>query len=358
MGAYSLYLRGIHPLLFRLNAEQAHRLAQLSLRAAPVWRALGPGPNRDPRLAVDLGQLRLPNPIGLAPGFDKDADVLPALQHLGFGFLAPGAVMSEPRPGNPKPRLGRIVEQQAVLNCMGLPSKGLDHAVTRLRHLTDRRIPIMVDVQGLTPVQILENFVAIQPHADAVQLSLACPNTGDTDRNRDFDGIVWLLKAAAEARTRPLFVKVPHDFHRELRNRLPEFLEACLEAGVDGVVASATRRHASPGLSRASATLSGKPVFRDTLELVREIAAHADDRLVIIASGGVMTGRDAFELLRAGASAIQIYSAFVYRGWLAPHLINGELLQVLEQEGLASLLDLRRPAPTAGGQPPAPTESQ
>jgi dihydroorotate dehydrogenase len=358
MDAYSLYLRGIHPLLFRLNAEHAHRLAQMSLRVPAVWRALGPGPSRDPRLAVDLGRLRLPSPIGLAPGFDKDADVLPALQHLGFGFLAPGAVMSEPRPGNPKPRLGRVVDQQAVLNCMGLPSKGLDHAVTRLRQFTDRRIPVVVDVQGLTPVQILENFVAIQAHADGVQLSLACPNTGDTDRNREFDGIVWLLKAAAGARTRPLFVKVPHDFHRELRSRLPDFLEACLEAGVDGVVASATRRHATPELSRDSATLSGKPVFGDTLELVKEIAAHAGDRLAIIASGGVMTGRDAYEMLRAGARAIQIYSAFVYRGWLAPDLINRELVQVLEEEGFASLRDLRRDVPTAGGQPPATTASQ
>src|SRR4051794_7727834 len=103
------YLFLIRPLLFRLSGDRAHRLAQLALRWPPPWRLVGPGPGADPRLATRLSEVALPNPIGLAPGFDKDADLLGALQHLGFGYLAAGAIMRDYRPGNPAPRLDRLV---------------------------------------------------------------------------------------------------------------------------------------------------------------------------------------------------------------------------------------------------------
>src|SRR5688500_7089154 len=102
------YLSIIRPLLFRLPADDAHRLAHAALRWPAMWRLVGPGPDHDPRLEIELGGVRLANPVGLAPGFDKDCERLAALQHLGFGCLSPGAIMADARPGNPEPRLGRI----------------------------------------------------------------------------------------------------------------------------------------------------------------------------------------------------------------------------------------------------------
>ncbi len=341
------YTQLVRPVLFRVSADRAHALAQVALRWPLPWRLLGSGPHLDSRLAVELHGLRLPNPVGLAPGFDKDADLLASLQHLGFGFLAPGAIMRDYRPGNPAPRLGRLVEQQGLINCMGLPSKGREHAIANLRRLARRHVPVFADVQGVSPEQILDNVVAIQPYADALELSLACPNTADTDRNKGLAAVAELLREIARVRNRPVFSKVPHEFHRERHDQLPAFLDACLAAGIEGVIASATGRYETTRLSRGVGSLAGKPIFQDTLALVREIAAHAGGRLSIIASGGVFTGRDAYEMLAAGASAVEIYSALVYRGWLAPVLINRELLTVLAAEGIPSvqaLVDRSRPA--------------
>jgi dihydroorotate dehydrogenase len=345
-----LYPDVIRPVLFRLSADTAHRLAVAALRWPSVWRRVGSGPDHDPRLAVEVGGLRLANPVGLAPGFDKDGEVLASLMHLGFGYLAPGAIMREVRAGNPRPRLGRIVGEQAVINCMGLPSKGQGHAVARLRALERRRVPIFACVQGVSPEAILETAVAIQPYVDALEIGLTCPNTGDTDPNRELSAAIGLMHEIARARQRPVFLKVPLHFRTEPRGLLPAFLDACAEAGFEGVIASAARRYRTDRLSIGYGQLSGRPVFRDTLALVREIAGYAEGKLAIIAAGGVSTGRDAYAMLRAGASAVEIYSALVYRGWTAPALINRELVAVLEAEGVESVQALgRRGAPAVAG---------
>ncbi|MBI4494997.1 MAG: dihydroorotate dehydrogenase 2 [Chloroflexi bacterium] len=342
-----LYTNLVRPALFRVPADTAHRLALAALRWPALWRLLGAGPQVDPRLALDLHGLKLANPVGLAPGFDKDCDVLGALMHLGFGYLAPGAIMRDVRAGNPTPRLARVVEQQALLNCMGLPSKGRDHALANLRRLRRRRVPIFADVQGVSPEEILDNVVAVQPYAEAVEVSLACPNTSDTDRNKELATVVELIRGIGRVRRKPIFAKVPHHFRVERRDQLPTVLEACLEAGLEGVIASGTRRAASNQLSIGHGQMAGAPIFQDTLALVGEMASLTGGRLTIIASGGVLTGRDAYAMLRAGASLVEVYSAFVYRGWRAPALINRELLAVLSAEGIDSvqaLVDRGRPA--------------
>jgi dihydroorotate dehydrogenase len=341
LDANNLYLRVIQPLLFRLAPDDAHRAAQAALRWPKPWNLMGPGPSADPRLSVEIGGVAIPNPIGLAPGFDKDCELLGSLQHLGFGFLAPGAIMGERRAGNPRPRLGRIVEQQAVYHCMGLPSKGLEHAVAKLRRFSDRRVPVFAEVAGVSPEQIIANFAAVQPHAELVEVSLHCPNTHDTDKNKAFDAVMWLLREIGRVKTRPAITSVPHDFHGALHHRLPEFLDACVEHGIDGVIAAASRRFETTTMSIGFGQLSGKPVFADTRALVAEIAGHTQGRLAIIAAGGVLSGDDAFEMLQAGASAIQVYSAFVFRGPFAPALINQELLAALNARGIGSVRELQ-----------------
>ncbi|MBI4494998.1 MAG: dihydroorotate dehydrogenase 2 [Chloroflexi bacterium] len=354
-----LYTRLARPTLFRVPADTAHRLALAALRWPRLWEVLGSGPDHDPRLGLELHGLRLANPIGLAPGFDKDCDVLASLQHLGFGYLAPGAILRDVRPGNPLPRMGRLPAQGALLNCMGLPSKGREHSIRNLRRLERRRVPIFAEVHGVTPEEILENVAAIQPYAEALEVGLECPNTRDTDRTKQVATAIELVHVLARARQRPTFVKVPYFFRSEQRDRLPDLLDACIEAGLEGVVASAARRQQTDQLSIGYGQITGKPIFQDTLALVGELAAHAAGRLTIVAAGGVSTGRDAYAMLRAGASLVEILTAFVYRGWAAPALINRELLGVLQAEGVESVQALveRRDRASTGRGPftPLPT---
>jgi dihydroorotate dehydrogenase len=286
---------------------------------------------------LSLHGLTLPSPVGLAPGFDKDCDVLASLMHLGFGYLAPGAIMEQPRPGNPAPRMGRIVDQQAVINCMGLPSKGREHAIANLRRLRRRRIPIFADVQATTPEQLVENVAAIQPHAEALEVGLECPNTHDTDPTREMATAIELVHRIAEVRQKPVFVKIPHNVRVHREERLRPLLDACLEARVEGIIATATQRIQTDKLSIGYGQLAGRPSFAPTLDLVRAVADYTGGRLSLIAGGGVMTGRDAYEMLAAGACAVEILSALVYRGWRAPALISRELLNVLDEEGVDSV---------------------
>jgi dihydroorotate dehydrogenase len=347
-----LYQHVVRPVLFRLPADTAHRLAHLALRWPLPWRLLGSGPDVDPRLAVERHGLRFPNPVGLAPGFDKDGDALASLQHVGFGFLTPGAILRDYRAGNPAPRLARLVEQEALLNCMGLPSKGRDHAIANLKALQRRRVPVIGEVQGVSPRDILDNVAAVQPYVEALEISTVCVNTTDTAANEGLPTVVELIQAIGRLRSRPVFVKVPHWAVSD-RALLPSFLDACIAAGLQGVVASATRRQPSARLSMGMGNLSGRPIFANNLGLVQEIASHAGDRLSIVASGGVWSGRDAYEMLSAGASLVEIYTAMVYRGWMAPALINRELLAVLEAEGVPSvqaLVDRSRAAVASGAR--------
>jgi dihydroorotate dehydrogenase (fumarate)/dihydroorotate dehydrogenase len=293
----------------------------------------------DPRLSVELHGVQLANPVGLAPGFDKDCDVLPATTRLGFGFVAPGSVMRWPRSGNARPRLARLVEQEAVLNAMGLPSKGVAHAAARLQRLRDRRAPVFVDVQGTTPQEIIDNFVELQPLVDAVELSLVCPNTTDTDANAGLDAVEALAQQIATRRRKPVFVKVPVHIRHGSVDGFRAFLDICVGAGLQGVIACGARPVKTDRLARGVGQLGGRPVFPDTLRLVRLAREHAGDRLSIIASGGIFTGRDAFDALAAGADLVEILSAFIYRGWAAPRLINRELGDVLTEKRIHSLAE-------------------
>ncbi|MBI4493096.1 MAG: dihydroorotate dehydrogenase 2 [Chloroflexi bacterium] len=331
------YLTFLRPVLFRMSADRAHRLAHLALRWSWPWRLIGSGPEIDPRLAVEVHGLRLANPVGLAPGFDKDCELLQSLMHLGFGFLAPGAIMRQVRAGNPRPRLGRIVEQEAVLNCLGLPSKGWQYSVARLQRLTWHRALIFADVQGESPQEILDNVEAIQPYAEALEVSLVCPNTHDSDANFTRSVAVELLPEIARRRIRPVFVKVPQLQLDAAGVSFVEFLDTCVAAGIEGIIITGSWYHKTPQLSRGIANLTGKPIFQNTLRMVREASEHTGGRLSIIGSGGVWTGRDVYEMFRAGASLVEFLSAMIYRGPMAPALINRELVAVLEAEGVASV---------------------
>jgi dihydroorotate dehydrogenase len=332
----------LRPALFRLPADRAHDLARFALRFPAPFRLLGRSARlRDPRLATDLAGIRLTSPIGLAPGFDKDGDLLPSLQHLGFGYVVIGSLTPEARAGNPRPRLVRYPDRLSVANSMGLPNHGIDAAVRRLRARPIRHTTVLASVAGFSIESILASVAAIEPLVAAVEVGLICPNTSESERLRELELVGDLVAELGRRRRKPVFVKLPPHHTLEERTRVFAMVDLCLGAGIDGVSLNGGRHVAEPRLAVGRGSLAGRDTFPDALRIVGDVAEHAAGRLVIRASGGVFSGEDAARMLRAGATAVEVYTSFIYRGWGVAGLINRGLLGVLDREGRRSVAELR-----------------
>lgn len=340
-----LYQALCRAILFRLPAESAHELGMWALRRAAVWRRLRPlFEVAEPSLAQQVGGLRFPVPVGLAPGFDKDCEALDGLTCLGFGFLEVGTVLRAPRRGNPRPRLLRDVERRTLVNCMGLPSHGVDAVVDRLRRRAarpGRRVPVIVSMLGDSLDGYLHLFEMLQPWVDATEIALRCPNTPeepDFVSPASFDRLMGLLTTR---KSRPVFVKLPTLDAEVTRDQLLALVDISQRRGVDGFVVSGTHPVVEPRVSMGRGTLSGSPVLPRTLHAVAEVYRRAGSGPAVIAQGGIATGADAFAAIAAGASAVSVYAAFVYRGPAVARRISEELRALMSARGIEGLAALR-----------------
>jgi dihydroorotate dehydrogenase len=323
----SLYASIARPLLFRLSPDRSHALAQAALRAPAPWRAasaLGRWRVDDPRLRVRFAGIDLPNPIGLAAGFDKNCELIDALAWFGFGFITVGSIMPEPRYGNPFPRLVRYPETRSLADAMGVPSRGRDDCVARLRAHERRETPLFANIGGFTAAEIAASFFAVEPYVDAIEISLMCPNVKPGEH---FDELALLRDVLDRIATRrkPAVVRVPNDT-AVAPDRLAELIERCIVAGVAGLKVAGGRPVQEPRLGVKQGTLHGRAIFERALTNVERTAKIARGRIPIKGNGGVSTGADALAMLRAGAVCVDIYSAFIYRGWSVARDINRELL--------------------------------
>jgi len=338
----SVYERLLRPLLFQLDPETAHRLGQFVLQREFPWSLSASAKDRD-RLAVKVGSWNLNSPIGLAAGFDKNGAAVPGLQHLGFSYVTVGSILPEPSEGHPRPRLLRYPDTESMANCYGLPSDGLDACVPRFRRLASGqlRTKLIANIHTESVDDYARCWAALAPYADGVELALRCPNRSDhlaiypTELLDDLMGTLrrqWPDKA--------MFVKLPPFANdREKQNRL-ELVERAIHFALTGVTIPGNWTIPEPRLSRGAGSLSGRLTFANNLEMVRAMAAVTKGRIAIKASGGVHTGADAFELLAAGATMIDILTAFVYRGWNTAAKIKAELLACMDERGIACLADL------------------
>ena len=333
------------PLLFLMSADRAHSLARVALRFPIVWRLLGRRVS-DPRLARTVGGLALDNPIGLAPGLDKDGQFVGALDNLGFGYLVVGSITKNARSGNPFPRLVRDPGREAIANAMGLPGLGLDAAIATLSRRPRTAAKIIGSVAGFTKDELVECAVAIEPHVDAVEIGLICPNSEPEERFEELQNFTALTTELAERLTKPLFLKLPPYFDDTNRARVMAMLDVCLEAGVHGVCVPGNGRTVEPRLGMGEGSLSGRPAFPDTLRTVRDVAEHCDGRMAIRSAGGVFTGEEALQVLQAGADAVEFYTAFIYRGWNAATMMCEELLAAMATEGDATRVSRQRSVPS------------
>ena len=327
----SFYRSVARPLLFRLSPDRSHAVGQLALRASLPWRGLAALAGLevdDPRLRTRFAGVDLPSPVGLAAGFDKNCELIGALSCLGFGFLTVGSIMPEPRVGNPFPRLVRYPETQSLADAMGVPSRGLAYCVERLSRLHVRRVPVFANIGGFSAETIAASLLAVEPYVDAVEISLMCPNLLRPGEHFDDIGLLKDLLGRIAARRKPAIVRVPNDTARS-SDRVAEMIERCVEAGVEGLKVAGGRPVPEPRLGVKQGTLHGPAVFDAALENVARAAGFARGRIAIKGNGGVSSAGDVVAMLRAGATCVDLYSAFIYQGWSVARDINRELAPML-----------------------------
>mgnify|MGYP001380793192 CR=1 FL=1 len=333
-----IYTNLIRPLLFALPPERAQRVAQWALGARPVWRGLRPLFRvSDPRLHTDMAGIPLPNPVGLAAGYDKDCYVTDSLASLGFGYIVGGTVVAQPREGNPRPRLLRNPSDGSLVNSLGFPSKGLDAVSRRLGSSSARGIPLLVSISGLSVEDFARCYRALQPLVASVELNISSPNTEGIRVFQEPQMLGELLSVLTPLKEKPLFLKLPPYFDEAQGSGVMKLVELCLQYGVDGVTAVNTRPIDDPRLAVGRGGLSGRPLLPHVLRIVREIRRHAGAGLVINACGGISSGQDALMALQAGANTVQLFTGFVYQGPGLMRRINEHLLRYMDREGIPSV---------------------
>jgi dihydroorotate dehydrogenase len=310
------------PLMLALPPEASHRLAQAALSLPLPWRRIGRAPT-DPSLEVDLGGLRPRNPIGLAAGFDKTCRHLDALAELGFGYVVGGTITRHPRSGNPKPRIARSRATGSLTNAMGLPNPGAEEAARSLARA--RRVaPIVVSVADEGVGDATTTLELVAPHVDGIELNASCPNVS-WGRDRDNEAhLRELVTGFIERTDRPVFVKLPPFTSDTEREVVLALAGIATDAGARGLVASNTRPVDDRRLSVGTGGLSGKALWERTPDIVAAVKG-ATDRPVV-ACGGIASVDDVVTAIEAGATAVQIYTAFVYEGPHLPGRLAGGLL--------------------------------
>jgi dihydroorotate dehydrogenase len=330
--------------LRRIDPEAAHGLAIRALRTGLVPL---PGPVATPRLACTLAGLPLLNPVGLAAGFDKNATALAQLSRAGFGFIEVGAATPLPQEGNPRPRLWRLTEDRAAINRFGFNNDGMVPVAARLA--ARRRGPVPVGLNlgaNKSSEDRAGDFAKVLAHCGAhVDFATVNVSSPNTERLRDLQGpaaLAALLDRVMQARAAlprpiPVFLKIAPDLSGE---ELAQIAEVALAARISGIIATNTTLSrdglASPFRDQQGG-LSGAPLFERATRILAQLSQLTEGRLPLIGVGGISSAEDAYAKIRAGASAVQLYTAMVYQGLgLAAKIARG-LDALLARDGFASV---------------------
>ena len=349
-----IYRSLVRPLLFRLPAETAHELALHSLSLLPSGLISKRFSN--PALRIERFGLSFPNPVGLAAGFDKNGIALKPLAALGFGFIEAGTVTYHPQPGNPRPRLFRLSEDQALINRAGFNNEGAAAFAKRVeRERLDCILGVSIGKSKVTPLEqatedYLASFELVYNVADYIAINVSSPNTPQLRELQQAEQLTALLSALHE-RSRelhqryhkyvPLLVKLSPDLERSDLETIVEVIE---RFGIEGIIATNTTVSREPlrtDAKRVAACgeggLSGKPLRNRATKMIAELYELTAGRIPLIGVGGIFTAEDAWEKICAGASLVQLYTGFIYQGPGVAKQINEGLANILAREGFASL---------------------
>jgi dihydroorotate dehydrogenase len=326
-----------------LPPEKAHRAAIRALQ-------LGLAPRSEfthPSLATELCGLKLPNPVGLAAGFDKNAEAYEGSLNAGFGFVEIGTVTPKPQPGNPQPRLFRLVEDEAVINRLGFNNEGVHAAVKRLQGRARGIIGGNIGKNKDAADAVADYTCAMHelyPLVDYITVNISSPNTPglrNLQGENELRALVRAVHALRDAQPvrKPVFVKIAPDNDRA---GLEGIAAVALEEKIDALIVSNTTisregihgRHASE-----QGGLSGKPLFTRSTEALRQMYLLTDRKIPLVGVGGIASAQDAYDKIRAGASAVQLYTALVYQGFGLVEEINNGLAGLLARDGFKIVAD-------------------
>ncbi len=332
----------LRTLMFQLDAEKAHHLGLKGLNILEMSGLSSIMYPKEPVTPVNVMGLKFSNPVGLAAGLDKNGDYIEALAAVGFGFVEIGTVTPRPQEGNPKPRLFRLPEAQAIINRMGFNNLGVEHLIEQVKVAqTDAIIGINIGKNFDTPVEkavddYLIGLKKVYSYADYVTINISSPNTPGLRTLQFGESLNQLLGALKEEQAKlqqqhgryvPMAVKVAPDLSVE---EVEELAQAFNQFEIDAVIATNTTmsREGVDGLLHGDEAggLSGQPVFEKSTEIVSQFRKSLVENLPIIAAGGIMSGDDAVKKLNAGADLVQIYSGFIYQG---PKLIS-DIVKTIE----------------------------
>lgn len=333
-------------LLHRMDPERAHGLSLLALRSGLVPL---PGSVTSPRLATSLAGMALLNPVGLAAGYDKNAVALGPLARAGFGFLEVGAATPRPQEGNPRPRLYRLTEDRAAINRFGFNNDGAPAIAARLAMRVQGAVPVGLNLGANKDstdraADFADVLATCGPHVNFATINVSSPNT---ERLRELQGRAALAALIAGVmqvnaglpRPVPVFVKIAPDLED---SDLAEVAEVALASGIAGLIATNTTL-ARDGLTSPDAEqkggLSGAPLFQRSTRVLAQMSRLTEGKLPLIGVGGISSAEDAYAKIRAGAHAVQIYTAMIYQGLSLASGIARGLDDLLARDGFASVAE-------------------
>ena len=334
----------IRPFWFALDAERAHRATIAAVKLLPPRRP----PDFPASLKSTVAGLEFPTPVGLAAGFDKDAEVAEQMLSFGFGFVEVGTVTPRPQAGNPKPRLFRLREDRAVINRLGFNNRGQPAAFARLIECTHLHGVIGVNIGANKDssdriADYVASVRAMSPVARYLTINISSPNTPGLRQLQDEGALRELLSAIDEARERsgpPIFLKVAPDLGE---GEPDQIVRVAMQHRIDAIIIANTTISRPPLKSRQAEEaggLSGAPLKPLALKALRDFRAASGGEMPLIGVGGIATADDAWERVRAGASLVQLYTAMVYEGpGIARRIAHG-LAERLKREGISNISEL------------------
>lgn len=337
----------VKPIFFSMNPEKAHHTVTSGLRTfSKIWggKALlrsiyGVS---DPDLEREVFGLRFKNPVGLAAGFDKNAEYIEDMAQFGFGFIEIGTVTPKPQPGNDKPRMFRLVDDEALINRMGFNNQGADVAAGRLKHLKNRDGIIIGGNIGKNKNTANEEavndyiycFHALYEYVDYFVVNVSSPNTPGLRDLQEKEPLMRILDTLQrlnmeKPKPKPILLKIAPDL---TDSQLDDIVQIVRETKISGVIATNTTisregLQSRPDLLNEAGGVSGKPLTKRSTEVIRYLAQKSNNAFPIIGVGGIHSGEDAVEKLHAGASLVQVYTGFIYEG---PGLIKDICTQILK----------------------------
>ena len=324
----SLYRFISNYILFKFDPEMIHNLMQmiLSSKLGPFFASFFASDIKNESNTSLMG-IPLSSKISLAAGFDKNCSMLNSLDKLGFGYIVGGTITLNPRPGNQKPRIKRYIQQKSMINSLGFPNDGLTKIIDNLKKYK-LKTPLILSISGDSVKEITQLYESLRDYCVGFEINISSPNTEKLKFFHNNKNLSLLLSELNKIKTHPFMLKIPrfHDLESsEEKDKLIEFIETSVKYNVDGVVLSNTLPSEESDLKIGKGGLSGKLLYKDTLNTLKIVNDLFKDKIDLVASGGISNSQDVNSLLSNGAKSAQIWTALIYEGPYLVKKINKEL---------------------------------